>query len=46
MEELNEITEKRFGKIAGKFVIYRGKTQIVDGIQYMNVEEYLNSLCL
>ena len=44
MEELNEITEKRFGKIAGKYVIYRGKTQDVDGIQYVNVEEYLNSL--
>ena len=44
MKELNEITEKRFGKIAGKYVIYRGKTQEVDGIQYVNVEEYLNSL--
>ena len=44
MEELNEITEKRFGKITGKYVIYRGKTQDVDGIQYVNVEEYLNSL--
>ena len=44
MKELNEITEKRFGKIVGKYVIYRGKTQDVDGIQYVNVEEYLNSL--
>ena len=44
MKELNEITEKRFGKIVGKYVIYRGKTQGVDGIQYVNVEEYLNSL--
>ena len=44
MEELNEITENRFGKITGKYVIYRGKTQDVDGIQYVNVEEYLNSL--
>lgn len=44
MEKLNEITEKRFGKITGKYVIYRGKTQEVDGIQYVNVEEYLNSL--
>ena len=44
MEELNEIAEKRFGKIAGKYVIYRGKTQEVDGIQYVNVEEYLNGL--
>ena len=44
MEELNEIVEKRFGKITGKYVIYRGKTQDVDGVQYVNVEEYLNSL--
>ena len=44
MKELNEITEKRFGKIAGKYVIYRGKTQEVDGIQCVNVEEYLNGL--
>ena len=44
MEELNEITEKRFGKITGKYVIYRGKSQDVDGIQYVNVEEYLNNL--
>ena len=43
-EELNVITEKRFGKITGKFVIYRGKTQEIDGVQYMNVEEYLNNL--
>ncbi|MBQ7923654.1 MAG: AAA family ATPase [Clostridia bacterium] len=44
MEELNEITEKRFGKITGKYVIYRGDTQDVDGIQYVNVEQYLKSL--
>ena len=44
MEELNQIAEKRFGKIMGKYVIYRGKTQDVDGIKYVNVEEYLNNL--
>lgn len=44
MEELNDITERRFGKITGKYVIYRGKTQEVNGIQYLNVEEYLNGL--
>jgi len=32
------------GKITGKYVIYRGKTQDVDGIKYVNVEEYLNNL--
>ena len=46
MEELNEITEKRFGKITGKYVIYRGQTQEVDGVQYVNVEDYLNGLAL
>ena len=34
----------RFGKIIGKYVIYRGATQDVDGIHYVNVEEYLKSL--
>ena len=37
-------TASRFGTITGKYVIYRGKTQDVDGIRYMNVEEYLNTL--
>ena len=26
MDELNQIAENRFGKITGKYVIYRGKT--------------------
>ena len=39
-----ERIEKRFGKIVGKYVIYRGKSQDVDGIQYVNAEEYLKSL--
>ena len=37
-------TEHRYGPITGKFVLYRGKSQEVDGIQYQNVEEYLRSL--
>ena len=37
-------TEHRYGPIAGKFVLYRGKSQVVDGIQYQNVEEYLRTL--
>lgn len=37
-------TASRFGTITGKYVIYRGKTQDVDGIRYVNVEEYLNAL--
>ena len=44
MEELNQIIEKRYGRITGKYVIYGGKTQDVDDIHYVNVEEYLKSL--
>ncbi len=38
-------TEHRFGTIKNKYVIYRGLTEIVNGIHYINVEEYLNNLC-
>ena len=38
------LTERRFGTITGKYVIYRGETQDVNGIHYVNVEEYLNRL--
>ena len=34
----------RFGRIEGRYVIYRGKTQAVDEIQYTNAEEYLTAL--
>ena len=34
----------RFGNIIGKYVIYRGATQDVGDIHYVNVEEYLKSL--
>ena len=34
-------TEHRYGPITGKFVLYRGESQIIEGIQYQNVEEYL-----
>ena len=37
-------TEHRYGLITGKFVLYRGESQVVEGIQYQNVEEYLRSL--
>ena len=36
--------EHRYGPITGKFVLYRGKSQVVEGIQYQNVEEYLRTL--
>lgn len=42
-EKCNQ-TEFRYGTIVSKNVIYRGKTCEVDGIKYLNVEEYLNSL--
>ena len=35
------LTEHRYGTITGKIVLYRGESQMVDGIQYQNVEEYL-----
>lgn len=34
----------RFGEIKGRYVIYRGETQTVGDIEYVNVEEYLNAL--
>ena len=39
-----EIIENRFGKIIGKYVLYRGENTIVDGIQYQNVEQFLCGL--
>ena len=43
-EEKCTQTEHRYGPITGKFVLYRGKSQVVNGIQYQNVEEYLRNL--
>ncbi|MGI5948097.1 MAG: AAA family ATPase [Lachnospiraceae bacterium] len=37
-------TEHRFGPITGKYVLYRGESQMVNHIQYVNVESYLNHL--
>lgn len=37
-------TEHRFGKITGKYVVYRGDDIEVDGIKYLNAENYLKSL--
>lgn len=36
--------EHRFGTITGKYVIYRGENDTVNGISYLNVEEYLKGL--
>lgn len=37
-------TEHHFGKITGKYVIYRGEPAESEGIRYLNVEDYLKSL--
>lgn len=34
-------TEHRYGSIKEKYVLYRGDEQIIDGVHYKNVEEYL-----
>jgi hypothetical protein len=37
-------TEHRYGRITAKTVLYRGESQMVEDIRYMNVEEYLRGL--
>ena len=39
-----QIVEKRFGPISGKFVLYRGKDTLAEGVQYLNVENFLCGL--
>ncbi|MDO4848858.1 MAG: ATP-binding protein [Coriobacteriia bacterium] len=34
--------EHRYGPITGSFVLYRGADDYIDGVQYVNVEEYLS----
>ena len=36
--------EHRYGTITGRYVIYRGKRTQVEGVEYLNVEEYLKGL--
>lgn len=36
-------TEFHYGPIVGKHVIYRGASQLLDGIDYINAEEYLET---
>lgn len=43
-EEKCAMTSHRYGEITGKYVIYRGESSDLDGICYVNVEEYLKSL--
>ena len=43
-EQKCTMTSHRYGDITGKYVIYRGEQAEVDGVQYLNVEEYLKAL--
>ncbi len=45
-EEKKTLTEKRFGKIKGRYILYRGETKNNEqmGIIYRNVSEYLKGL--
>ena len=43
-EEKCAMTSHRYGNITGQYVIYRGDSTEMDGVRYLNVEEYLKSL--
>lgn len=44
-EEKCNVIEHSYGKIVSKNVIYRGDDYEVDGINYLNVERYLENIC-
>lgn len=43
-KEKLEITEKLYGRITKRCVLYKGSTVMEGDIDYINVEEYLKSL--
>ena len=43
-EEKCAMTSHRYGDITARYVIYRGDSAEVEGVQYLNVEEYLKSV--
>lgn len=43
-KEKIDLTERKFGTITNKYVIYQGKTKDVFGIKYINAEEYLKEI--
>ena len=43
-EEKCRETIHRYGDIEGRYVIYRGEDAEMDGVRYLNVEEYLKGL--
>jgi len=38
------MTEHRYGKITGRYVIYRGESGLFEDVKYLNIEEYLKGL--
>lgn len=38
--------EHRYGTVTGRYVIYRGEHAQADGVEYLNVEEYLKGLII
>ena len=44
-EEKCRLTERRFGQITERTVLYRGEDmQLENGVKYQNVEEYLQTV--
>lgn len=44
-EDKCQRTERRFGPIQGRYILYRGEdVQMENGVQYWNVENYLKAL--
>ncbi|MBR3864505.1 MAG: ATP-binding protein, partial [Clostridia bacterium] len=43
-EEKCNLLENKFGKITGKYVLYRGKEEKLDEVNYINVEQFLYKL--
>ena len=39
-----EFFEKHISPISGKYVLYRDENTVVDGVEYLNVEQYLCNL--
>ena len=43
-KEKCELIERLYGKITGRYVLYRGENKKIGEIEYINVEEYLRGL--
>jgi len=43
-EEKCAEAEKQYGRIEGRYVIYRGSPLVENGVEYLNAEEYLRNL--